>query len=1011
MGGTAAGRWRPGRGKAAAVCLAAVVAAAALLLVQQDALPAPGALLSRRMAARAIKAERSLDNFWHGVDARDARTARKVQELQRERLQSGVGTRFESEEAEQDLRTAADWGKGVRAARGAGGAAAAHPLPGRAPRYHGAAHARPQRHSQAEPVHSATGADGISARFFRAAAKHPRAARKAIQEEVEALARQYAHEHRHADKARVEELADGSALDAGSKALLGKAMVRQADKGLLGSSLTGLVRNVFGGPKSQVSKYAAQHHAKPGTYRWSALGEPHWDANGDPIVSQRAANDHGLAGAGIKTTNTLKELYKDTGAAAKGKRQVSDQGNMHLVRLMDNLLYGKRVHRHAARELRAEKAKEINNFSRKLAEHKFDDKMLVDKQNSFFSDKESADAKEPNAGLVLHALEPEAETSLPDQSPVAKKLKDNEMLISGNKGFFKDVENPLGKVVGISAAQPGAARHESEEPEVQVHEQKIKENAHEVRELEARRAADAAKRGAEDMKDFKVVHAVQKQTALDVEHGKDVRENQRLARHGDLDSFFSGVNGQEHHTRASSGQRVKARAAAPHQRAGDGFLARAEQAVVSAEMREKQAERKVRREEQEQAHEREEVLKMERREERKGEAQAAKEIAEREARERRVEEARARRVETARGRTDKRVEAVRAAGVRVAAGQVLEAREVPAKSGKLTEMHVSGDQERQAVAGYFEKLEKQDSYKHKLAVSVIHREEKPRVVEHAYADGSDLRDTERDDKFFEKMALHDENKAKRSSEKRIQRSKDERSLEFYEAAVGNKPARTRRASRTNARVPRAYKEWEHAEKALDDPKPEGLARKQAQVASVNGAKAGGAHEGTRVAGAQQPQSARTAVVKSAVARQGGEHAALQSAALQAQIKAAISSAIQKDVVPELGEEVKHGIKKALGRRAAASSQAGGVAASSPSLPAAAKPAPAAPPAAVARGVERRARDRQAAEPKATAQAPYASQYQYQKRHLAKVLDTPEPSAKAQLDRFLHHPVSTVESLF
>jgi hypothetical protein len=45
----------------------------------------------------------------------------------------------------------------------------------------------------------------------------------------------------------------------------------------------------------------------------------------------------------------------------------------------------------------------------------------------------------------------------------------------------------------------------------------------------------------------------------------------------------------------------------------------------------------------------------------------------------------------------------------------------------------------------------------------------------------------------------------------------------------------------------------------------------------------------------------------------------------------------------------------------------------------------------------------AAEPK--------SRYEYQKSNLAKVLDTPEPSAKAQLDHFLHDPLSAVESLF
>jgi hypothetical protein len=1121
------------RTAAAAVCL--VVVAGALLLVHQDVLPAPGALLSARMAAKAIRAERSLDEYWHSVDARDKRTEREVRALQRERLKSGVGTRFESEVAERDLRKAADWGKGPSlrpwAARGGGD-------------------------------------DEASVKFFRAAAKHPRAARQAIQEEVKNLALQYAHAHRHSDKARVEELADGAAMDLDRQpwqqtggSSKGKAMVLQADKGLFGSSLTGLVRNVFGGPHSEISKYASEHHAKHGTYHLSALGEPHWDANGNRIMPKPAANDRGLAGVGVKTTNTLKELYKNTGAVAKAAKgsQVSDQDNMHLVRLMDNLLYGMKIERHATRDLRATKEKAVADFSRKLAEHKFDNKMLVGKKNSFFSDDESADAKEPNDGLVTNMLKPVAVTALPDQSPVAKKLKDNEMLISGDKGFFKDEDdaNPMGKVLSSSAAQPAAARQEGREAtrKFKIHElnKKIEESSQEVRNLEAQREAEAANQGAEDVKDFKVVHAVQKQSELDTEHDKVVEENQRLAHKSDVDAFVSGVNGQEHHSIAR-GQHVRASAAAPpRQRSSGGLLAKAEHAVIGAEMREKHAERKVKREERQQAREREEVRKMERREEGKGEAMAAKKMAEHEAlaADKMAEhEARhAERVEVARSRKDERVEAVRAAGAR--AWQVMEAREVPAKSGKLTETHVSGDQERQAVAGYFEKLEKQDKYKHKLAVSVIHKEEAPRVAEHAHADGSDLRDMARDDKFFEKLALHDENKAKRSREKRIQRNKDESSLKFYEYVDHEREHQKRAAHhKTSAHVPRAYKEWEHAQRSLEDPKAAAnRGHKKAHVASLafaasakerveyykgtneDGTIIWGTHDSAAAPAAvtRQPPSPVTAAVKPAKwlgktspaqVREGGEQTATKVAALQTKIKAALQSAIQKDVVPEVGQTVKDGIKKALHRRASLTS-----ATSIPALPDTAAAAAAAPPVAAAAppeqvNLQHHEEDQHAwtgeyidddssaagnppkqansrhhyldwaeQQPKSQhhyldddsvgarnlkahrlkeashgehhyiddvsdGQARYGehvgrtvadahhyldddsrevrgrsasrasevsvhgamaaeprSRYEYQKSNLAKVLDTPEPSAKAQLDHLLHDPLSAVESLF
>lgn len=103
-------------------------------------------------------------------------------------------------------------------------------------------------------------------------------------------------------------------------------------------------------------------------------------------------------------------------------------------------------------------------------------------------------------------------------------------------------------------------------------------------------------------------------------------------------------------------------------------------------------------------------------------------------------------------RAESAIRAERAPSSGVSTEWKLEAREKPVRSGKQTEVHVSGSQEREAVSGYFDKLEKQDKYKHKLAVSVIHQEEKPRPAVEAWADGSDRRDQRRDDKFFDKIA-------------------------------------------------------------------------------------------------------------------------------------------------------------------------------------------------------------------------------------------------------------------
>ena len=544
------------------------LAAGALLAIQQLRQPREAdALLSRHLVDAEIRASRSLDSFWRGLDTRADREARKVRALQRARYESGVGTRFESEEAERELRSAPDWGRDgadrqasvwrreavVRPAATTGGAVTAswRPIAARA--------------SENRPMGQS--ARDATVKFFRTAAEHPRAAREAMREIVGELA---SHQGGMKKKARVEELAEAT-LGKQTKEIVGKEMVRQANKGLFGQSLTGLVRNVFGGPQSDIVKYAKAHHARTGQYHWSALGEAHWDANGDPIVPKAAADDRGLAGAGVKTTNSLKELYKDVSGTAKAKAAVKGRGTMHLVRLMDNLLYGKQI-KPVGLRVHERRKREDAQFARELAEHKFDNKMLVGKTNSFFGDDEGVDT-EPNESLNDEIIAPKPDTAEPDASPVAKKLDDNEMLVSGNKGFFKDRndENPMDKV--LQAAKDSEQR-------VKAHEQRIQRNVREVQRLSAK----AAKRRAEDVKDFKVVRAVE-QDALDSEHAEDVKENRQLARDGDVDKFFSGVNGQAKGRAEVKKHRVE------HKHAD--ALKKAERQVVRAEETAHQKESKV----------------------------------------------------------------------------------------------------------------------------------------------------------------------------------------------------------------------------------------------------------------------------------------------------------------------------------------------------------------------------------------------------------------------------------
>jgi len=685
-------------------------------------------------------------------------------------------------------------------------------------------------------------------------------------------------------KARIEQLAEPF-LNQPLHKVVGKDIVRQAGQGLFGSSLTGLVKNVFGGPKSSISKYAETHQAKSGSYHWSALGEAHWDANGDPILPTAVKNERGLAGAGVKMSNSLQELYKDTDRVPVAKR-VAGKGTLHLVRLMDNLLYGKSIK--SRRNKREEKEEKAADFTRELEEHKFDDKKLVGKSSSFFHDDESVPAEQPNQGLFTKMLFPQPKSSVADASYVARHLKDNEMLISGSNGFFQDTndENPMDKVL----AMPAASLHES--------------RRRQMRQLEKQRAHQKETSGVEAVNDVQVANK-------------------------------QGAAKRQEHIAVTSTRRKSS-----------DLLETAERAVLRAEKREHHVEGKVRHDERRQELERDQVRRMERSEQRKGQARAARQELKGEATTMAVQEARVKKAREE-GKAEalgilkeQRKEALRAQSAKALPGQEMEAREVP--SGKETEEHVSGNQERQAISSYFQKLAKEDKYKHTLGMSVIHKEEAPRPGEKAWADGTDRRDMMRDNKFFDKVAEHDKKKAERWRVKRIQDRKDLHSLHFLEAADRQvEKATVKKDKKADSEVPRAFKEWEHAEATIgmnEDAKRMHLSP----------------------------------------------------------IKAAISTAVGKDVTPESDQAVASGIQKPLHQRAARRSKLQRTDAISP----------------VEAAPKSHAKTAAAAAPQVHATLDSNNiEYQYQKQHLAQTLDTPRPSAKRQLDQFLHHPISTVESLF
>ena len=246
-------------------------------------------------------------------------------------------------------------------------------------------------------------------------------------------------------------------------------------------------------------------------------------------------------------------------------------------------------------------------------------------------------------------------------------------------------------------------------------------------------------------------------------------------------------------------------------------------------------------------------------------------------------------------------------------------------------------------------------------------------------------------------------------DRRIQRRKDERSLDFYEAVDKTLKRHGGAAMKARAVAPKAYREWEHAENAM----------------GLNGGKKAVQHRGSSARlRPSPPQEAvsgawrKPVAVAAAASKQANTHAgvvaSVSEAALQAQIKAAIRSAVKRDVAPAVEQAFSTDVSKALGSRASnvgnapqpAGSVSGGSAAGGrkePNAPAtkkaSAKSAPAHQPARIGE---------QAAVAAATG---YKSAYDYQKQHLAKVLDRGEPSAKRQLHQFLHDPMSAIASLF
>ena len=397
---------------AGAVWLLAAVAGV-LLAAQQVQRHRRPALFSLARAERAIRAEKGLRDFWRGLDARAERSANELRQLHRVRLASGVGTAAASAAAVRDFRDAHDWGS-----------------------------------------------DGADSRAS-VLADRPRRPDVGL----------VAYRPVHGSRARVEELADAAAQGRPSQ-LGGKRAVAETDHGLLGTSLGGLVRNVFGGPHSKIAEMSAKRGARTGRSVWSALGQPRWDSRGDPVVSQgrrEAVPERGLERAGVKVSNSLGELYKDVPASSKIQQKLSAQGEVHLMRLIDGLFegapwQGQQSLQHAQEaKLRSRQPAQTSGEAHESHNtgHNRESTTWVGGSGSFFADEHDAPTPRPNAGLVTKMLAPQAEVMAADDGSLAKQLKDDGMLVPST-GLFRDAVSPAhtpSSQVSAADTPPAVAPH------------------------------------------------------------------------------------------------------------------------------------------------------------------------------------------------------------------------------------------------------------------------------------------------------------------------------------------------------------------------------------------------------------------------------------------------------------------------------------------------------------------------------------------------------------------------
>ena len=389
---------------AGAVWLLAAVAGV-LLAAQQVQRHRRPALFSLARAERAIRAEKGLRDFWRGLDARAERSANELRQLHRVRLASGVGTAAASAAAVRDFRDARDWGS--------------------------------------------DGADS------RASVLADRPRRPDVGFDV-------AYRPVHGSRARVEELADAAAQGRTSQ-LGGKRAVAETDHGLLGTSLGGLVRNVFGGPHSKIAEMSAKRGARTGRSVWSALGQPRWDSRGDPVVSQgrrKAVPERGLERAGVKVSNSLGELYKDVPASSKIQQKLSAQGEVHLMRLIDGVFEGAPWQGQQSLQ-HPQEAKLRSSQPAQAHGHNRESSKWVGGSGSFFADEHDAPTPRPNAGLVTKMLAPQAEVMAADDGSLAKQLKDDGMLVPST-GLFRDAVSPAhtpSSQVSAADTPPAVAPH------------------------------------------------------------------------------------------------------------------------------------------------------------------------------------------------------------------------------------------------------------------------------------------------------------------------------------------------------------------------------------------------------------------------------------------------------------------------------------------------------------------------------------------------------------------------